>query len=254
LVVNQSINLPLVNFQIKRYEIGDEVSSSLGSVSIPTKIMTGYKANEITDTIENFKFCTLTGKKILELYSYAYDLPKSRFSFNKELNYINSHAPNHRYTLSLSASNLHADLNNMLIQQINLNFGLEISDRIEEREVLMFSGIDTSKGKIKIANTVIDEKTLIENISEEQFQLTTNNITATEISKFIEEATRLPVEVRIDQNQRYSMDISIANNDRTIDNLIKQFSDNGLIIEKEIKKIKCLKINMTDTKIKSLPQ
>lgn len=245
--VKQSSNLPILNFQIKRYELGDKVSSNLSSVNIPTKIMTGYKANDLIDTIENIKFCTLSGKNILELYSYAYDLPKSRFIYDNELEYINSHSPKHRYTVSLSVSNLHSDFNKMLIQQINLNFGLEICKVFQEKEVLILSKIDTNKGKIKIVNPLNDAKTLSESISEEQFQLSTNNITATEISKYIEEATLLPVEVRVDPNLRYSLAISIENNDRTIDNLIKLFSDNGLIIEKRKKEIKCLKINLTDT-------
>lgn len=247
--VKQSNNIPILNLQIKRYELGDMVSSKLSSASIPTKIMTGYKASELIDTIENLKFCTLTGKNILELYSYAYDLPKSRFIYDNELKYINSHSPNNRYTVSLSVSNLHADFNKMLIQQINLNFGLELSEVFQEKEVLILSQIDTDKGKIKMVNTLNEAKTLSQSISEEQFQLSTNNITATEISKYIEEATMLPVEVRVDPNLRYSLDISIENNDRTINNLIKQFSENGLVIEKEKKEIKFLKINMTGTGI-----
>lgn len=247
--VKQSRNLPILNFQIKRYELGDNVSSNLRRVNIPTKIMTGFKTNEIIDTIENIKFCTLSGKNILELYSYAYDLPKSRFIYDNELEYINSHSPNHRYTLILSVSNLHADFSKMLIQQLNLNFGLEPSEIFEEKEVLILSKIETDKGKIQIVNTLNDAKTLSENISENQFQLNTNNISATEISRFIEEATKLPVEVRIDTNLRYSVAISIENNAKTMDNFLKLFSDNGLVIDKEIKKVKCLNINKTDTEI-----
>jgi hypothetical protein len=244
--LKQSNNLPIINFQIKRYELGDKVSSNLSSVNIPTKIMTGFKPNEIIDTLENIKFCTLSGKNILELYSYAYDLPKSRFIYDNKLDFINSHSPDHRYTLILSVSNLHSDFNRMLIQQINLNFGLEISDVFQEKEVLILSKIDTNKGQIKIVNTLDDAKTLSENISEEQFQLSTNNITATEISKYIEEATMLPVEVRVEPKLRYSLDISFENNDRTINNLIKLFPDNGLVLEREKKEINCPKINMTD--------
>ena len=248
--VRQSNNLPLINLQIKRYELGDEVSSNLSSISIPTKIMTGYKANEIIDTIESIKICTLSGKNILELYSYAYDLSKSRFKFEKELEYINSHSPKNRYTVSLSVSNLHADFYKLLIQQINLNFGLEITEEFEEKEVLILSGIDTDKGKIKIANNLNDAKTSNENISEEKFQLSTNNMTASEISKFIEEATMLPVEVRTDPNLRYSVAISIENNDKNIDNLIRLLSDDGLVIYKERKEVKSLKIRNSDISIK----
>jgi hypothetical protein len=248
--IKQSSNLPLVNFQIKRYELGDEVSSNLSSISIPTKIMTGYKANEIIDTIESIKICTLSGKNILELYSYAYDLSKSRFKFEEELEYINSHSPKNRYTVSLSVSNLHANFNKFLIQQINLNFGLEITEEFEEKEVLILSGIDTDKGKIKIANNLNDAKTSNENISEEKFQLSSNNMTASEISKFIEEATMLPVEVRIDPNLRYSVAISIENNDKTIDNLIRLLSDDGLVIYKERKEVKSLKISNSGISIK----
>lgn len=249
--VKRSSSLPILNFQIKRYELGDKISSNLSSVNIPTKILTGYKANEFIDTNDTIKFCTLSGKNILELYSFAYDLSKSRFIFDKELEYINSHNPIHRYTLNLSVSNLHSDFNKMLIQQINLNFGLELSEVIEEKEILFLSGIDTSKGKIKIVNSLAEDKKLSKNISEGQFQLSTNNITAKEISKFIEEATMLPVEVRIDPNIRYSLDISIENNDRNINNLIKLFLDNGFVIEKEKIEIKCLKINRKDTNSKN---
>lgn len=247
--VKQSNNIPILNLQIKRYELGDMVSSKLSSVSIPTKIITGYKTNELIDTIENLKFCTLTGKNILELYSYAFNLPKSRFLYDNELKYINSHSPNNRYTVSLSVSNLHADFNKMLIQQINLNFGLEISEVFQEKEVLILSKIDTDKGKIQIVNTLNEAKTLSESISEDQFQLSTNNITATELSKCIEEATMLPVEVSIDPNLSYSLAISMENNDRTIDNLLRLLSDNGIVINKVKKEVKCIKINSTDSGI-----
>lgn len=38
--IKKSSSLPIINFQLKRYELGDEVSSNLSSANIPTKIIT----------------------------------------------------------------------------------------------------------------------------------------------------------------------------------------------------------------------
>lgn len=233
-----SRSIPLLNFQIKRFELGDEVTSNLNSANIPTKLMTGYKVDENIDTIESIKFYTLTGENILGLYSHAYNLPKNRIIYDKELEYINSHAPNHRYTLSLSVSNLHADFNKMLIQQIDLNFGMESSLIIKETESLILSQIDLEKDKIKRANPLDKNKTLNKTISETKFQLKSDNINALEISRLIEETTKFPVEIKFDPNLSFSIDISIENNDKTIDNWIKLFSENGLNLDREMKKVK----------------
>ena len=229
-----SNTLPILNFQLKRYELGDEVSSNLSSVNLPTKIMTGYKANESIDTIENIKFCTLTGENILGLYSYAYNLPKNRFVYDKDLSYIDSHAPDKRYTLILSVSSLQADFNKMLIKQIDLNFGLETSASIEKKELLMLSKIDSDNGMINIANSTNKNMTVDKTISETEFLIKADNIKAAEISRLIEEKVNVPVELNINSNLSYSVNISIENNDKTIDNWIKLFSENGLILDKKI--------------------
>lgn len=240
--VKKNISLPILNLQLKRYELGDKVSSNLVSVNIPTKIMTGYKVGEFSDTIENVKFCTLSGENILGLYSYAYDQPKSRFVYDKKIEYINSHAPNHRYTLSLTVSKLHADFKKMLIKQIDLNFGLETSQIIQKKEVLILSKIDLKNGKIGKANSLDKNKISNENISETTFKLAAANIKAIEIAKLIEEKTNFPVELNFNPKLSYSLNISIENKDRTIENWIKLFSENGLILKKKMKKVKCIKI------------
>lgn len=238
--INKGSSLPILNFQLKRYELGDEVTNKLSSVNLPSKVMTGYKVNEVIDTVENIKFCTITGENILSLYSYAYNLPKNRFLYDKKIEYINSHAPNHRYTLILSVSNLHADFYKMLIKQVDLNFGLETSPIMKETESLELSQIDLVKGKINIANS--SDNKIDKKISETEFQLKASNIKAIEISRLIEEKVNLPVELIVNPNSNFSVDILIENNDTSVDNWIKLFSENGLIIKKEIKEVEYIKI------------
>lgn len=243
-IIKRSSSLPILNCQLKRYELGDEELSNFSSVNLPSKIMTGYKANESNDTIENIRFCTITGENILGLYSCAYNLSKSRFTYDKEIEYINSHAPNHRYTLSLSVSNLHADFNHMLIHQIDLNFGLETSLVLKESETLILSQINAEKGKIKIENGLDKSKLSNSKINEVDFQLKATNMSATDIARLIEDATHLPVEINIDPNILYTLDISVENKEKTIDHLIKLLAENGLIIDKEKKEVKKVKIKM----------
>lgn len=242
--INKGSSLPILNFQLKRYELGDEVTSKLSSVNLPSKIMTGYKVNEVIDTVENIKFCTIMGENILGLYSYAYNLPKNRFLYDKEIEYINSHAPNHRYTLILSVSNLHADFNKMLIHQIDLNFGLETSLILKESDILILSQINAEKGNIKIENGLNKSKLSNNRISEVDFQIKATNISATEIARLIEDATHLPVEINVDPNILYTMDISVENKEKTIDHLIKLLAEKGLIIDKEKKEVKKVEIKM----------
>lgn len=242
--INKGSSLPILNFQLKRYEFGDEVTSKLSSVNLPSKIMTGYKVNEVIDTVENIKFCTIMGENILGLYSYAYNLPKNRFLYDKEIEYINSHAPNHRYTLILSVSNLHADFNKMLIHQIDLNFGLETSLILKESDLLILSQINDEKGNIKIENGLNKSKLSNNTISEVDFQIKATNISATEIARLIEDATHLPVEINVDPNILYTMDISVENKEKTIDHLIKLLAEKGLIIDKEKKEVKKVEIKM----------
>lgn len=236
--LNKSSSFPIINFNLKRYELGDKVLSNLSSVNLPTKILTGYKVNESIDTIENIKFCTLTGENILGLYSYAYNLPKNRFIYDKEIDYIDSHSPNQRYTLTLSVSNLHADFNKMLIKQIDLNFGLETAPIEKNTKTLVLSQIDLAKGRINIANTT-DNNNII---SETEFHLKANNIKVTELARLIEEKLKVPVELNINPNSNYSVDISIENSDCTIDSWIKLFSENGLILNKKMIDLQYIKI------------
>lgn len=241
-----SSSLPILNCQLKRYELGDEVLRNFSSVDLPSKIITGYKANESIDTTENIRFCNITGENILGLYSCAYDLPKSRFTYDKEIEYINSHAPNHRYSLSLSVSNLHADFNQMLIHQIDLNFGLESSQVSKESDILILSQINVEKGNIRISNALDKGKLSNNKISEVDFQIKATNINAIEIARLIEEATQLPVEINVAPNILYILDISVENKEKTIDYLIKLLSENGLIINKDKKEVKKVEIKMAN--------
>lgn len=235
--------LPILNFQLKRYELGDEVSSNLSSVNLPVKIMTGYKANQSIDTIENMKFCTLTGKDILGLYSFAYNMPESRFMYNKELNYIDSHDPDKRYTLILSLSGSHADLNEMLIKLIDLNFGLKTSAITKKTELLVLSKIELTDGVIQIANSSESSKAVHSTINETQFRIKADNVKATEISKLIEEKLMVPVELKMNPNANYSVDISIENDDKTIDSWIELFSESGIIIKKIMTDVQYVIVN-----------
>lgn len=241
-----SSTLPVFNCQLKRYEIGDEVSINLSGVKLPVKLLTGYKANDFVDTLESIRFCNITGENILGLYSHAYDLPKTRFVYDKEIEYINSHAPNHRYSLSFSVSDLHADFNQMLIKQIDLNFGLETSTITNETEILILSKVDTGKGKIQIQNTLEESKTAKSTINENDFLLQASNIGISEIARQIEEATHLPVEINVDTKVLYTVDISVENKDKSIESFIRLLAENGLIVNKGKKEVNLIEIKRAD--------
>lgn len=236
--------MPILNCQLKRYELGDEVSNETKSIKLPTKIMTGYKAHETCDTIENIRFCTITGENILGLYSYAYDLSPFHFIYDKEIGYINSHAPDHRYTLSLSVSSLHADFNQMLIQQIDLNFGMKSSFIQQESDILVLSNIDTENGNIVISKGIEKEDQSHSNIGEKFVSIKAFKISAIDIAKLIETATLLPVEISVDPKILYNLNISFENKHPSIDQWIELFAENGLIFRKEKKVIKKVEIKM----------
>lgn len=232
----------LISFELLNSELGDRNFESLSEQSNKKRIVTGYSANEFMDTVETIKELVCANKNILQLYSFAYGhMPESRFFFPDNLNYIQSYKPNDLYKLNYSVSSLFGEFNATLIRQLNATLGL-VSEIIEkDTTVLVLKKVEINGNTIKSAN-IQNGKTMNSSISLDSCKLYGTQVNLKEIAAFLENKTKLPVELEKAEDTSYEIDISIKSKTDAIDEWLNLFAKEGLYLSREKRKIKFINI------------
>jgi len=233
-----------INFELRSYQLGDRgffrTEFKTRSKRILTDFTDGYK-----DTIENITETTSASKNILELYQYAYEnIPLTHFLYDEELNYINSHLPNHLYTMIFSSSDLIGNHYSILINQLNSIFGLKTRIQEKETEVLILDAINTNTGNITKSYDYTKSGTSL-NDDYFRYTLSASYINSMLVIKALEDFFKIPVETEIPATDFYNIEISIEKDrgDREeVDVWLELFKRNGLILRKDKKILKFIEI------------
>jgi|SRR5690554_2307701 len=229
---------PLVSFELQRHELGESSYHEISEHQNKARIITSYRANSFIDTVETNTELIASSKNILELYQLAYNnIPDTRFLYSDDLNYIKSHQPNHLYKLKFSVSNLFTKSNLILINYLNNSFGLNTQKIKMDTTVLILKKLELNGKSIKLADTKkgSSKRTRISNY--QFFQIKGNNFDIQEIANCIGEKTQLPVEINIENDLKYELNIDIDKPGANIDEWIDFFEKEGLYLDKKKKTI-----------------
>jgi len=233
----------LINFELRSYQLGDRGYFETKIDTRSKRILTDYTGGGYKDTIENITETTTANRNILELYQYAYEnIPLTRFIYDKELNYINSHLPNHRYTMIFSSSDLVGNHYSILINQLNSIFGLKTRVQEKETEVLILDAINTNTGNItKSYDNTKAGMSLKDDY--QRYTLNASYINSMIVIKALEDFFKIPVETEIPATDFYNIEISIEIDRREeVDAWLELFKKNGLILRKDKKILKFIEI------------
>ena len=236
----------LINFELRSYQLGDAGYLKTCNYSLSKRILTDYTGG-YKDTIENIIECTAAGKNILELYQYAYEnISLTRFIYDEALNHLNSHLPNHRYTMIFSSSDLIGNHYSILINQLNSIFGLKTSTQEKEVEVLILDSIRTDTGNNKKShdNTNLGMSSTISRLL--WYQVKSSYINPTAIAKTLEDFFQIPVETEIPATDFYDIEIDIkkeyVESIPDVDTWLELLKENGLVLRKDRKVLKFIEI------------
>ena len=235
----------LVSFELQNTELGDRnYSTTSTSIGNKKRIVFGYTPNAYKDTVENIQKIALSGKNILELYQLAYKgLSDLRFIFPTELNYIKSNAPNDRYRLNYSISNLFGDFNVVLIRQLNAAFGLETEKIEKDTTVIVLKKIEPNDRSIILENNPNRGKSEATNIFIEEFNAQTTSSSLFEIAILLETKTHLPVEFSKTDTNKYNLNLSIkADSKASLKDWVLLFEKEGIFLVKEKRRTEFIKI------------
>jgi thiol-disulfide isomerase/thioredoxin len=235
----------LVKFELLNYKLGErDQVQSFCKEKHPHRIITGYAGDDsYRDTISTMNGCTITGKNILGLYQYAYDgIPLTHFSYTDDLKYINSHLPNHRYSLNFMCSSLLGDYKSILIGQLNNVFGLKT--RVVEKEsmeILVLEFINTSEKECSesVSNQGLKASS---DHSYKHFHLSATHINAIQIARSIESKFKLPVKTNLPPDRYYDVEITINEEDTDTDVWLRLFKEKGLVLKKVKEPVKYVTI------------
>jgi len=237
----------LINFELHSYQLGDRGYLQIVNSTSPKRILTDYTGG-FKDTIENIVKITAANKSILELYQYAFEnIPLTRFIYDEELNYLNSHLPNHRYTMIFSSSDLLGDHHSILINQLNSTFGFKIKTQYKEVEVLILDSINTNTGNNKKShdNTRAGMSSKIAHFL--YYIIKSSYINPMTITKTLEDFFMMSVETEIPSNSFYDIEIEIERDyiegiTDNVDTWLELLNESGLILRKDKKVLKFIEI------------
>ena len=139
----------LFRFDLQRYELGDRKYIQTWARDVPVQILKGYSGKTYEDTTETITKCRIIGQNALEMYQFAYaSIPKTRFIYDEDLNYLNSDLPHFLYSMSFESSSFLGDFKQNLINQLNSVWGLETQIIDREIEYYELVSIDLKEGII----------------------------------------------------------------------------------------------------------
>ena len=233
----------LMIFELRSYQLGDRGYLKTENKTRSKRILTDYQGG-YKDTIENITEYAAADRNILELYQCAYEnIPLTRFIYDKELDYINSHLPDNRYTMIFLSSDLLGNRNSILINQLNSVFGLKTNTQEKEVEVLILDSINTNTGNITRSydNTKAGMYSTISHLLTYKMKDFYTNPKI--ITKTLEDFFKIPVESEIPPTNFYSIEINIERDKvEDVDAWLELFQENGLILRKGKKVLKFVEI------------
>jgi thiol-disulfide isomerase/thioredoxin len=233
----------LITFELQRHELGERnYIETTSNMDTPVQIINGYSAGMYYDTLETINGCVIAGKNALQIYQYAYNnIPISRFSYDSDLSYLDSHLPNHLYKMNFSCSSLLGNYQTILINQLNSVFGLETKIIEKEVEILVLDSIDTNNEACKESSGNVQSQTF--QYSYKDYILSGSGISVASILKSIEDKISMPVESKLEEPNLFDLNIAIKDEkNQDINVWINHFKKNGLILRQDKKLIQFVKI------------
>lgn len=232
----------MLKFEIFSSELGDRDYMNHSSMMVKKNIVNNYSGNVSYDTIHTINSFNMSGKNILNLYSFAYNNhPATRFLYNPELVFIKSFMPNHLYRVNFSCSSLLGDYHKVLVKQLDAVFGLKTSVVENIVDVLVLTSVDTTLNTIKKSKGAESATTKFQH-SYKDFNLSADDINTVNLAVNLEAKMQIPVDNLLPAADRYEIKINIENESMEIDTWIDLFRKNGIIISKEKRKMKFVKI------------
>jgi|GEM_PF-6613735 len=233
----------LITFELQRHELGERnYIETTTNMDTPVKIINGYSAGMYYDTLETINGCIIAGKNALQIYQYAYNnIPISRFSYDSDLSYLDSHLPNHLYKMNFSCSSLLGNYQTILINQLNSVFGLETKIIEKEVEILILDSIDTNNEACNESSGNVQSQTF--QYSYKDYILSGSGISVSAILKSIEDKISMPVESMLEEPTLFDLNIAIKDEEnQDVDVWLNHFKENGLILRQDKKRIQFVKI------------
>jgi hypothetical protein len=149
--------------------------------------------------------------------------------------------PNHLYRVNSSCSSLLGDYHKVLVKQLDAVFGLKTSVVENIVDVLVLTSVDTTLNTIKKSKGAESATTKFQH-SYKDFNLSADDINTVNLAVNLEAKMQIPVDNLLPAADRYEIKINIENESMEIDTWIDLFRKNGIIISKEKRKMKFVKI------------
>jgi len=254
---NEKKTNSLLKFELLRHQLGEVnyVNESIIKDN-PVQIVTGYGAKEYHDTVETITECAIAGKNALSIYQYAYNkFPKSRFIYDKKLDYLDSTLPHLLYKMNFSCSNLTGNFKQMLINQLNTAWGLKTDVIEKDCTYYELVSIDLKTDTIMATQNSTIKTT---GSSSQSFkELTASNVyTAESITALIEDQIvylqnnnfwnqadkKIYFPVTTHLTGSYTLNMSIHNESSDVDTWVKLLAKNGLKLVRKNGKVKYINI------------
>jgi len=240
---NQTDSGTLVRFVLSKSGLKMHGPITVSKTEEHTKIVTGNYANRYKDTLINRMTYSTTSNNIMRLYYVAFpSVLRPRYSFTKDLAYIDSRDVDNMYSMYFSCSGLVEDANRVYVQQLSAALGLTVEPVIKETKVLILKKVVLNDSTIKQCSN--PDKMLYSNYSlgYNTFKIHDNAIAVKKLASIIEDQMNIPVVSEIPELMNYDINLELNFQSDNIDASIELLNKSGILLERQTRKIEMIEI------------
>jgi thiol-disulfide isomerase/thioredoxin len=242
-ITNQTDSGTLVLFVLSKSGLKMHGPISVSETEEHTKILTGNSAIRYKDTLVSRITYSTTSNNIMGLYHVAFpSVSRPRYSFTKDLAYIDSYDVVNMYRMHFSCSGLAEDANWAYVQQLNAALGLTAEPVIKETRVLILKKMVLNDSTIKQCTN--PDKVLYKNygLGYNTFKIHDNAISVKRLASIIENQINIPVVAEIPEFMKYDINLDLKFQSDNVESSIELLNKSGILLERQLRKIEVIEI------------